>query len=53
MFCPIIWVFSGSFKDLAEFTTSPGIIPKKPTLENFFIFLTIQIISFISEILFC
>ncbi|MBZ4671319.1 MAG: multiple sugar transport system permease protein [Clostridiales bacterium] len=35
MFCPIIWVFSGSFKDLAEFTTSPGIIPKKPTLENF------------------
>jgi len=35
MFCPIIWVFSGSFKDLAEFTTSPGIVPQKPTLENF------------------
>lgn len=35
MFSPIIWVFSGSFKELTEFTTSPSIIPKSATLENF------------------
>lgn len=35
MFSPIIWVFSGSFKTLTEFTTSSNIIPKKATLENF------------------
>ncbi len=35
MFSPIIWIFSGSFKEIMEFTTSPGIIPKNPTLENF------------------
>ena len=35
MFSPIIWVFSGSFKNLTEFTTSSNILPKKFTLENF------------------
>lgn len=35
MFSPIIWVFSGSFKTLTEFTTSSNIIPKKATLENY------------------
>jgi len=35
MFSPIIWVFSGSFKTLTEFTTSSNIIPKNLTLENF------------------
>lgn len=35
MFSPIIWVFSGSFKTLTEFTTSSNIIPKSGTLENF------------------
>ena len=35
MFSPIIWVFSGSFKELTEFTTSSAIIPHKATLENF------------------
>lgn len=35
MFAPIIWVFSGSFKSLTEFTTSSNIIPKEATLQNF------------------
>lgn len=35
MFSPIIWVFSGSFKNLTEFTTTSNIIPKNFTLENF------------------
>jgi multiple sugar transport system permease protein len=35
MFSPIIWVFSGSFKTLTEFTTSSSIIPIKATLENY------------------
>lgn len=35
MFSPIIWVFSGSFKELTEFTTSSAIIPRKATLVNF------------------
>ncbi|MDD2970131.1 MAG: carbohydrate ABC transporter permease [Lachnospiraceae bacterium] len=35
MFSPIIWVFSGSFKGINEFTTSSNIIPAKATLENF------------------
>jgi multiple sugar transport system permease protein len=35
MFSPIIWVFSGGFKNLTEFTTSSDIIPKNVTLENF------------------
>lgn len=35
MFSPIIWVFSGSFKTLTEFTTSSNIIPKNFTWENF------------------
>lgn len=35
MFSPIIWVFSGSFKELTEFTTSSSILPKNATLENY------------------
>ena len=35
MFSPIIWVFSGSFKNLTEFTTSSNILPENFTLENF------------------
>ncbi len=35
MFSPIIWIFSGGFKTLTEFTTSANIIPKKSTLENY------------------
>ncbi|WP_312448020.1 carbohydrate ABC transporter permease [Lacrimispora sp.] len=35
MFSPIIWVFSGGFKNLTEFTTTSDIIPKNVTLENF------------------
>lgn len=35
MFSPIIWVFSGSFKELTEFTTSSSIFPKHATMENF------------------
>lgn len=34
MFSPIIWVISGTFKTLTEFTTSSSIIPKQPTMEN-------------------
>lgn len=35
MFLPIIWILSGGFKTLNEFTTSSSIIPKNFTLENF------------------
>ena len=35
MFLPIIWIITGGFKTLTEFTTSSNIIPKKITLENF------------------
>ncbi|MDD2981697.1 MAG: carbohydrate ABC transporter permease, partial [Hespellia sp.] len=35
MFLPIIWIFSGGFKTLTEFTTSSNIIPKDFTMENF------------------
>lgn len=35
MFLPIIWIFTGSFKELTEFTSSSSIIPKRPTLENY------------------
>ncbi len=35
MFSPIIWIFSGGFKTITEFTTSANIIPKKSTLENY------------------
>ncbi|WP_313257902.1 carbohydrate ABC transporter permease [Lacrimispora sp.] len=35
MFSPIIWVFSGGFKNLTEFTTTSDIIPKNVTLDNF------------------
>lgn len=39
MFSPIIWIFSGSFKTLTEFTTSAAIVPQRFTWENFaFIF---------------
>lgn len=35
MFLPIIWIITGGFKTLTEFTTSSNIIPKKVTFENF------------------
>lgn len=35
MFTPIIWIASGSFKTLTEFTTSANIIPQKITLDNY------------------
>ncbi len=35
MFSPIIWVITGSFKTLTEFTSSSGIFPQKGTLENY------------------
>ena len=35
MFSPIIWVSTGSFKTLTEFTTSSELLPQKGTLENF------------------
>lgn len=35
MFLPIIWIFSGSFKALTEFTTSTHIIPRNFTLDNY------------------
>ncbi len=35
MFLPIIWIITGGFKTLNEFTTSSNIIPKNFTLENF------------------
>ena len=35
MFLPIIWIITGGFKTLTEFTTSSDILPKKTTLENF------------------
>lgn len=35
MFAPIIWIFSGGFKTLTEFTTSVQIIPQEFTWENF------------------
>lgn len=35
MFLPIIWIATGGFKTLTEFTTSSRIIPQNFTLENF------------------
>lgn len=35
MFLPIIWIITGGFKTLNEFTTSSSIIPKNFTWENF------------------
>lgn len=35
MFSPIIWVFSGGFKTVTEFTTTTNIIPQKFTWENY------------------
>ncbi|NMB42984.1 MAG: carbohydrate ABC transporter permease [Clostridiales bacterium] len=35
MFTPIIWILSGSFKTLTEFTTSANIIPKNLILDNY------------------
>lgn len=35
MFLLIIWIITGGFKTLTEFTTSSNIIPKKVTFENF------------------
>lgn len=35
MFLPIIWISTGGFKTLTEFTSSPNIIPESFTMENF------------------
>ncbi len=35
MFMPIIWILSGSFKTLTEFTTSANIIPDELILDNY------------------
>lgn len=35
MFLPIIWIITGGFKTLTEFTTSSNIIPQNFTLENY------------------
>lgn len=35
MFLPIIWIFSGSFKSITEFTTSTNIIPKDFLMDNY------------------
>lgn len=35
MFLPIVWILTGGFKTLTEFTTSADIAPHAPTLENF------------------
>lgn len=35
MFFPIIWILSGGFKTLTEFTTTCNIIPENITFENF------------------
>lgn len=35
MFLPIIWISTGGFKTLTEFTSSPNIIPENFTMENF------------------
>lgn len=35
MFLPIIWIITGGFKTLSEFTTSSSIIPKDFTMENY------------------
>ncbi len=35
MFSPIIWVFSGGFKTVTEFTTTTNIIPQKFTWQNY------------------
>lgn len=35
MFLPIIWIITGGFKTLTEFTTSSNIVPQEVTLENF------------------
>ncbi len=35
MFMPIVWIISGSFKTLTEFTTTANIIPEKFTLDNY------------------
>lgn len=35
MFFPIIWIFTGGFKTLSEFTTSGKFMPQNFTTENF------------------
>lgn len=48
MFLPIIWIATGGFKTLTEFTTSSSIIPKDFTLENFtYIFSSSNILLYV------
>lgn len=35
MFLPIVWIITGGFKTLSEFTTSSNILPQNFTMENF------------------
>ena len=35
MFLPIIWIITGGFKTLSEFTTSSNILPQNFTMENY------------------
>ncbi|MCH3973342.1 MAG: carbohydrate ABC transporter permease [Oscillospiraceae bacterium] len=35
MFTPIIWILTGGFKTLTEFTTTANLFPAQPTLENY------------------
>lgn len=45
---PIIWIFSGGFKTLTEFTTSCNFIPKNFTLENYaYIFLHSNLLLYV------
>ncbi len=48
MFLPIIWIATGGFKTLTEFTTSSNIIPQNFTLENYlYIFKSSNILLYV------
>lgn len=52
MFLPIIWISTGGFKTLAEFTSSSSIIPLNFTTENFtYIFRSSNILLYIKNTL--
>ncbi len=52
MFLPIIWISTGGFKTLAEFTSSSSIIPLDFTTENFtYIFRSSNILLYIKNTL--
>lgn len=50
MFTPIIWIFTGGFKNLTEFTTSSNIMPQEITLKNFeYIFINSNFYSYVKN----